>query len=447
MHSKTSFHNLLFGMGWNPGNIAMTLLLTLLFLIFLLLFLTLTAEPVQGQSYQVLYAFNGNPGNGAGPAFPSNGVTMDRLGNIYGATQGNGTLGQFGSVYKLSHSGSQWLLTALHIFYDWDTQYGESPGGITVAQNGSVYGVAAEGGSGSPPGNGTFFNIRPQPEAPRTAVSPWLTTVLYAFQGQPDSSGPNWVLTFDGASNIYGAAGGGGLYGAGTVYELTESNGQWAENILYNFTGGSDGGGPGGGVILDNAGNLYGTTGSGGNPTCQGPPGCGVVFELTPSGSGWTETVLYTFQDGDDGAYPSGGLVFDHAGNLYGMTKQGGTAGWGTVYELSPSDGGWSFNVLYNFPAVSVPSASLITDSAGDLYGVIGFGGLYGNGTIFELTPSDGGWTYRDLYDFPANGGYGTNPNGPLYMDTHGNLYGTTQAGGDYQVCESGCGVVFEITP
>jgi len=421
-------HTSIFGIYWSPAKAAITILFMLLSLILLMLFLTLTAQPAQGQAYQLVYVFNANPGNGAGPAFPRNGVTMDRLGNIYGATGGDGTIGQFGSVYKLSKSGSEWILTALHIFYDSGTQYG------------------AGGGSGSP-GNGTFFNIRAQPQAPRTAMDAWLDTVLYEFQGQPDSSGPDWVLTFDGAENAYGAAGGGGLYGAGTVYELAQSNGQWTETVLYSFTGGSDGSGPQGGVILDGTGNLYGTTLAGGDSGCQFTTGCGVVFELTQSDSGWTETVLYRFQGGSDGGNPSGGVVLDGAGNLYGMTKQGGSSGWGTLYELSLSGGGWNLNVIYNFPAVSVPSASLITDAAGDLYGAIGFGGLYGNGSIFEMTPSDGGWTYRSLYEFPASGGYGSGPNGPLYMDAQGNLYGTTQAGGDYQVCEPGCGVVFEITP
>ena len=444
MHSKARSHSSTFGLSWSPANATLAILLTLLFLIFLLLFITLTAQPAQGQSYQVIYTFTANPGSGAGPAFPWGSVTMDRRGNIYGATEGNGTIGQEGSVYKLSQGYRGWVLTALHIFYDGDPD-GSGPGAITVAQNGSVYGVTYGGGLDFPPGNGTFFNMRPQPHAPQNALNAWLDSVLYEFPGGTGPSGPASAIIFDARGNVYGTTPGGGVYGSGTVYELTPNAGGWTGSVLYNFAGGDDGNGPWSGVISDSAGNLYGTTLSGGNPGCQWS-GCGMVFELTPSASGWSETVLYRFQGGSDGGNPSGGLIFDQQGNLYGLTGDGGSSGAGTAFELSPSAGVWTLNVLYNFAAGYSPVASLITDTAGNRYGVNN-GGLYGNGSIFKLTPSSSGWIYTSLYDFPVSGSYGSGPNGPLYMDAQGNLYGTTQAGGDYQVCESGCGVVFELTP
>jgi len=187
-------------------------------------------------------------------------------------------------------------------------------------------------------------------------------------------------------------------------------------------------------VILDPAGNLYGSTSGGGN-------GEGVIFELSPSGSGWTDTTLYAFHDGLDGGTPDGGLVLDSAGNLYGTTFTGGSDGRGVVYQLSPSNGSWSITTLHSFTGGEQGGtifASLTFDPAGNLYGVTTNAGLNGTGNVFELTPSNGGWTYTDLYDFPASGG---NPYGTLLWN-NGTLYGTTLYGG-----MDGLGTVFAVTP
>jgi uncharacterized repeat protein (TIGR03803 family) len=202
-------------------------------------------------------------------------------------------------------------------------------------------------------------------------------------------------------------------------------------------------------VIFDSAGNLYGTTYSG------GANNCGTVYELSPSGSTWTETVLYSFQCGfgvPDGGAPVGGLIFDAAGNLYGTTNIGGTNNGGTVFELSPSGGGnWTFQVLYGLPyngdfdfIYYGPTGSLAMDAAGNLYGTGLMDGASGSGNVFKLTPSNGSWIYTDLYDF--RGPEGAYPWGDVVLDAHGNLYGTASAGGENQCNGNGCGVVWEVT-
>ena len=179
------------------------------------------------------------------------------------------------------------------------------------------------------------YSLSPPATGCKTALCPWTETILYQFTGGSDGSNPGGNLTFDRAGNLYGTTPYGGAFGQGTVFKLTPSNGGWTESVLHSFTGGSDGEQPNGGVILDEAGNLYGTTWEGGGSGCWGP-GCGTVFQLTPSGSGWKENILYSFQYGTDGGYPIGGLIFDPSGNLYGTTTSGGSGGGGTVFELSP---------------------------------------------------------------------------------------------------------------
>lgn len=236
------------------------------------------------------------------------------------------------------------------------------------------------------------------------------------------------------------------------------------EQVLYAFQGGNDGGTPGGGLIFDSAGNLYGTTvQGGGSAACDQIPntGCGTVFELSPNGSGgWTETILYSFQGGSDGEFPSSGLIFDHSGNLYGTTGAGGADNTGTVFELSPnSHGGWTETVLYAFgdsPDGADPQG-LIFDGSGNLYGATAFGGQPecgpdGDdtcGTVFELSPNgSGGWKETIIYSFPSGNSDGAFPNGGLIFDQTGNLYGTSQGGG-LGTCTSrlGCGTAFELSP
>ncbi len=235
------------------------------------------------------------------------------------------------------------------------------------------------------------------------------------------------------------------------------------KTVLYTFSGGGDGGGPSSDPIFDASGNLYGTTFDGGDLGCgEYGPGCGVVFELMPSTNGqWQEKVLYAFQGGPDGYQPSGNLILDTAGNLYGTTFGGGNEtncqngfdhGCGTVFELSPNpDGSWTKTTLYSFQGGKADAANpsgLIMDPEGQLYGAT-FDSREDQSTIFELTPPippNDSWTETVLYNFtgPFNGD-GWGPNGALVFDNHYNLYGTTQYGGISQHCILNCGTVFEL--
>ena len=290
--------------------------------------------------------------------------------------------------------------------------------------------------------NGYVFNMRPEVNACTTAICPWNPTVLYAFSGGADGANPRYGdLIFDHAGNIYGTAPAGGN-GNGVVYEMTRSGNGWTEQPMYTFSG-PDGEQPFAGVIFDNAGNLYGTTAQGGSA------GFGTVYELSPAENGWTETVLYSFQNGSDGSTLIGGLIFDQFGNLYGATDNGGSGGGGTVFELTPSGGGWTYNLLYSFTggAQCGPRAALVMDGAGNLYGTTYCGGANNLGSVFKLTPSSPSWTYTSLHDF-TDGSDGAKPISNVIFDTAGNLYGTASVGGNHANCGNiGCGVVWEITP
>lgn len=229
------------------------------------------------------------------------------------------------------------------------------------------------------------------------------------------------------------------------MFELKPSGSKWNETVLYTFTGSSDGGQPAGSLVFDSGGSLYGTASSGGTS------GSGVVFKLTPSGGSWTESVLYNFAGGSDGGNPQSGVIFDAAGNSYGTTQFGGLGG-GTVFELSPSHGGWTENVLYTFCSVSQcadgsqPLAGLTFDSAGNLYGTTSNGGASSEGVVYKLTQSGSSWTETVLHSL--SGSDGAQPHGGVILDQQGVVYGTAKYGGN-TACDLGvgCGVVFEITP
>jgi len=230
------------------------------------------------------------------------------------------------------------------------------------------------------------------------------------------------------------------------------------ELTIYNFNSdGSDGYLPQAGVILDDAGDVYGTTIYGGTGTCMDEPACGTVYELSASGHDVTEKVLYSFQGGADGSFPFASLVRDSSGNLYGTTSAGGTGsctgGCGTVFELSPSPGSWQETIIHTFSGGddgATPWAPLIFDSAGNLYGTTSAGGTVGNGTVFELSLSHGVWQETVLYAFSGGAGEGIGPQAPVVFDSAGNLFGTTTYGGNSDgACANfgSCGTVFELTP
>ena len=318
---------------------------------------------------------------------------MTRPGNLYGTTSAGGP-DDYGTVFELKPStGGGWTETVLFRFNGID---GASPrSGLIFDKFGDLYGTTAYGGSTSGAcssqieGCGTVFELIHKPGGT------WAEKVLHVFNRDgTDGTVPVAGLNFDAANNLYGITQLGGSTDGGVVFELTRgAGGVWTESLLHTFAeSATDGYNSLGGLIFDAAGNIYGTTGGGGGGTNRG-----TVFEMTPAGGGsWTETILYAFKDNKvDGIIPYGGVIFDKSGNLYGLTEDGGTKGFGTAFELTPEGGSWTETLPHTF------------------------------------TGSDGRY-----------------PNGPLILDSAGNLYGITEEGGTHSNCDFGsCGIVFEITP
>ncbi len=407
-----------------------TTCLTLLLLLTIGLLLMPTA---QAQNYAVIHSFTG----GEDGASPESGVIIDGGGNLYGTANAGGAYG-LGTVYKMSKRGD-WILSPLHSFAGSQNGDGANPAAIVRESSGVLYGTTLYGGgSGCGYGCGTVFELRPGATRPSSIISPWPDSLLHSFSG-PDGAGP-YSLVSDGAGDLFGVTAYGGANGDGAVFELTPSGSGWMENTIYSFTGGRDGANPFGVVAIDALGNVYGTAYQGG----QG--GYGTVFELTPSGSGWTETTLYAFAGlFGQAVLPQSGLILGPSGSLYGAAEYYGNP-YAVVFELSPSNGGWSYQqiaVLYDCCVY----ANLTMDSGGNLYGtVFGEFGVLLFGSVFKLTPSSEGWQYYSLYQFqgPPDG---AGPVSAVSMDANGNLFGTTYYGGSSTECYQGCGVVWEITP
>jgi uncharacterized repeat protein (TIGR03803 family) len=408
--------------------------------------------------YKVLYRFK----QGTDGAHPST-LIFDGGGNLYGTTEGGGRnnfdcpFGTCGTVFKLKpNSDGSWTESVLYNFCSLTNcaDGGAPVSGLIFDDAGNLYGTTLMGGASTSgclySSCGTVFKLKPNSDGS------WTESVVYTFTGGADGANPVASLIFDGTGNLYGTTEIGGNDtcnapdGCGVVFKLTpNSDGSWSESILHTFTGGTDGGVPAAGLIFDPAGNLYGTTYAGGGGTkCSA--GCGVVFELkTNSDGSWTESVLHTFTGGPDGSVPAAALIFDAAWNLYGTTYGGGHSpcphglGCGVVFELKPnSDGSWTESVLHRFVnhLAANPSASLIFDKRGNLYGTATYGGPADGGAVFKLAPqSTGGWAYAVVHEFldkPAQG-----PFAGLILDTAGNLYGDTAYGARSE------GVVFEIAP
>ncbi len=389
----------------------------------------LTALSPQAQTLTVLHYFTG----GVDGAYPDAGLTMDGDGNLYGTTFGAGYSNSNGSAYKLTHKNGGWTFAPLHTFTGGDDG-GLPYAGVVFGPDGTLYGTTSQGGAY---GQGTVFRLQPPPHFSPNLLAPWDETVLYSFQGGNDGANPYGAVTFDPTGNIYGTtyAGGGPRGGNGTVYQMTPSGGgHWTENVIYSFSN-SDGSIPLSSLTRDNSGNLYGTTVAG------GANGYGTIYELSYSaGSGWAQSFLYSF-NANGVANPYVGLIFDPSGNLYGATADGA----GGIFKLTPSDGTWTYSLLYGSGGgISACGArgNLVRDGEGNLYGTTYCDGS--NGTIFKLTPINGGWTYTTLYYFTGdNDGYW--PASNVVMDASGNLYGTTFGGGPYG--DGGYGVVWELTP
>jgi uncharacterized repeat protein (TIGR03803 family) len=293
-------------------------------------------------------------------------------------------------------------------------------------------------------------------------------TLLYSFCARVycgDGADPYGGLTADGAGGFYGTTSGGGTVSCGyrtrcgAIFKLTPSGSGYSENVIYNFkgSGNGDGASPAASMIVGGDGSYYGTTAGGGPSGCyyfSYHKGCGTVFKLTPSGSGYTESVLYSFCPGSycgtDGYYPYGGLTEDKYGDFYGTTEWGGAGlGYGTVYELTPSRSGYTERILHSFQGGrdgGYPYGNVIFGNDGALYGTTSAGGG-GSGTIFKIQPSGKG--YSIVYKF-AGKPDGAAPYAGLTLGANGTFYGTTWLGGSgycEYVYQAGCGTVFEFTP
>ncbi len=376
----------------------------------------LITQHAQAQTFSVVHAFTGGSDGGS----PLSGFTIDGQGNLYGTGSSGGTAG-YGVVFELDKNGVE---TVLHDFIGGSD--GANPEGRLVRDAaGRLYGTTIAGGASNV---GTVFEVTRHGKE----------TVLYSFAGGTDGANPIAGLTRDKAGNLYGTTTAGGENGNGTVFELSKKGGVWTEQVLYSFGTDGDGAIPVAGVTL-HQGKLYGTTSAGGNA------GYGTVFQLTKSKSGWTETVIYNFQMQSDGGVPYAGLIVDGLGNLYGAATEGGNGSdaGGTIFELTPSSGGWTFTVLYSLPGwgISGTFRDLYLDASGNLYATTHCDGGYDSGTVYELILSNGTWTYNSLYVF-TGGSDGQYSFSNVVFDKQGNLFGTTNIGG-----ANGYGVIFEITP
>ena len=384
----------------------------------LVLGLATTASPSAcAQTFRIVYSFTGKEGG----ANPVSGLVVDN-GNLYGTARARGASGG-GVVYEING-----VTHAESVIYNFKGGAdGADPEARLLLRGGNLYGTTLSGGGKA--NAGTVFEVTPTGHE----------TVLYRFNGE-DGAAPMAVLAADSSRNLYGTTSSGGASGKGTVFELiapTVAGGAWTEQVLYSF-GGPDGATPVAGVTFDEAGSLYGTTSAGGRY------GYGTVFQLTPSTSGWTENILHEFELESDGGVPYAGISIDSLGNLYGAATEGGeggTNGGGTVFELKPSNGGWTFEVIYGLKGwkISGTFRNLLLLS-GNIYATTHCDGAPVAGTVYEFSPSGDTWNYTSLHVFTGGSGGLYSISSPVLFN--GKLWGTTQLGG-----ENGFGTVWAVTP
>lgn len=399
-------------MGMNPRTLSASAVLTLAGVL-------LPALQANAATFTVLHTFTGGLDGGN----PVDGLTIDKAGNLFGSAASGGA--GYGTAFELKKARTGFTFEVMYSFGAGSD--GAAPGArIMEGPGGHLYGTTTQGGGGG----GTVFELGALKDGSRKE------TEVYRFtnsaQGWQPSDGD---LAFDAKGNIYGTTSYGGAYGVGAVYELIKGKTGYTETVLHSFGASGDGSIPVGGVNLDAAGNVYGTTSSGGNTNN------GTVYELVKA-QGYTENLIYNFQGTTDGETPYSGLTFDQYGNLYGGATDGGVNSGGTIFELSPGSGGWTFNVLYSTPGygVSGPFRTPYVSPSGVVYGTTHCDGENGAGSVYQLTNSGGTWTYTSLHDF-SGGSDGAFVFANPVFDAKGNIYGTTQIGG------SGNGVVWEVSP
>lgn len=382
--------------------------------------------------FQVLHAFAGGASDGASPASK---LAIDQFGDLFGTTTGGGSLTECsligcGTAFELSSRNGHWKE---NVFFDFPPS---SSGGFPQPLGPSVFDSKGNVyGTQSYGGDalGAIYQLA-------RSGNVWTENVLHDFGGTSDGFYPYWGLVRDASGNLYGATENGGSNGSGTVFELTSNaDGTWTYNIIYEFGSGGvyDASGPYGPLTVDASGALYGTSQGGGTY------GYGTVFKLSSSNGVWTDTVLFNFTL-DYGSDPSPvGVVLDASGNLYGSTTYGGPYGVGTIYKLTPTTGFWNRTILHTFAGTdgAYPYGELAIDKSGALYGTSDSGGTFGYGNVYKLSSTNGKWNQTILHEFTKSTD-GANPFAGVTLDQQGNLFGVAEDGGAY-----GLGVVFEITP
>lgn len=390
-----------------------------------------------GAKLKVLHAFAG----GSDGTYPIAPPAFDHMGNLYAVTEEGGTgtgcsTYGCGVMYELHPNGTQWSEKILYDFFTTDNIQTLAPAGaLTLDPNGSFYGVDSVGGDATCDCGEVYQMTR--------VSGVWTKTTIHDFVGNGyGSSDGNYGgagLLRDSAGNLYGVTVQAGSFGNGTVFKIApNADGTWTESIIYNFSGFRDGANPFAPLVMDATGALYGTTQDG------GVYGYGTVFKLTLSTGGWTETTLYDFTGGSGGGNPVFGVVLDSAGNVYGAADTGGSNRTGVVYKLTPTKGIWNYVPIHTFSGNSDggnPSSTVTIDAGGNLYGTTLYGGLYQYGTVYKISNVNGKWEETVLHSF-TGGNDGWQPYGGLMVDSSGNVYGSASQGGRY-----GFGLAFEITP
>jgi uncharacterized repeat protein (TIGR03803 family) len=400
----------------------------------------LTSPHIASATETVLYSFQG----GSDGALSYAPLIADSQGALYGTTiHGGIPSGGYGTVFKLTPSGSGYSESVLYAFQGgYDGAYPFA--GVIADKHGALYGTTYTGG---PSGAGSVYKLT-------RSHSAYSKTILYGFSGGSDGATPQGTLYMDRAGNLFGTTTNGGTAGTGVVYELSPGASSYTFRVIHSFQGGNDAANPQyGALVADASGALYGTTSIGGSPQSWG-----AVYKLTPSGSTYQESIICAFPY-PNGSHPFGGLTIDVRGTLYGTTTQGGPSNTGTVFKLTPSGSGYLQTVLYAFQAASLydgaaPQADILIDRAtGSLYGTTQYGGTAGVGTVFKLTPfasptsighpgNDAGSGYLETVLHSFQGGTdGKNPEAG-FIQLNGVLYSTTFFGGG-----PGNGTVFSITP
>jgi hypothetical protein len=415
------------------------------FLAILNLVIALATSPAKAATMKILYTFQGGDDGG----WPWAVLLLDeKTGALYGTTEvgGNELCGNSvdfgcGTVFSLTPSPNGWTEKVLYRFQGGSD--GANPRAPLVPRpDGYLYSTTTGGGGAQQGGVGTAFRIKP---------GTWKEEVLFSFSANVNGWYPQGKIAFDNSGNLYGLTVDGGEDDSGVAFELIpDSSGEWAETVLYSSVGT-----PYAGVVIDSLGNVYGTS------AANGVYDEGSVFELSPGQSDWQFTNIYSFQLACGmfcgGAEP-GDLAITKSGTLFGFAGDAGIPacngyGCGTVFEMTRNGGTWQEKTLYQFqnltdgwgPGYGAPAS----DSAGNIYGTTEGGGQYGFGTVFKLSRVNGIWQKTTLHSFPGGVG-GWQPMTGVVVDKHGNVFGATYYGGKTggETCkQQGCGVVFEIMP